>query len=110
MAEALQVAIDAAGPDDLILVTGSLYTVGAARAALRCGPEAAAEALTSARAATTRRVPFAPPGGRSVPGRARPGRYPAPLVNRTLVICKPDAVERASPERSSAASSARACG
>jgi dihydrofolate synthase/folylpolyglutamate synthase len=34
VAEALQVAIDAAGPDDLILVTGSLYTVGSARAAL----------------------------------------------------------------------------
>jgi dihydrofolate synthase/folylpolyglutamate synthase len=34
VAEALQVAMDAAGPDDLILVTGSLYTVGSARAAL----------------------------------------------------------------------------
>ncbi len=34
VADALQVAIDAAGPDDLILVTGSLYTVGSARAAL----------------------------------------------------------------------------
>jgi dihydrofolate synthase/folylpolyglutamate synthase len=34
VADALQVAIDEAGPDDLILVTGSLYTVGSARAAL----------------------------------------------------------------------------
>jgi dihydrofolate synthase / folylpolyglutamate synthase len=34
VAEALQEAFDAAGPDDLILVTGSLYVVGAARAAL----------------------------------------------------------------------------
>ena len=34
VAEALEVAFDAAGPDDLILVTGSLYVVGAARAAL----------------------------------------------------------------------------
>ena len=28
MADGLQVALDAAGPDDLILVTGSLYVVG----------------------------------------------------------------------------------
>ncbi len=34
VAEALQVAIETAEPDDLILVTGSLYTVGSARAAL----------------------------------------------------------------------------
>jgi dihydrofolate synthase/folylpolyglutamate synthase len=32
--EALEVAFDRAGPEDLILVTGSLYVVGAARAAL----------------------------------------------------------------------------
>ncbi len=32
--DALEVAFDRAGPDDLILVTGSLYVVGAARAAL----------------------------------------------------------------------------
>jgi len=34
VAEALEVALDRAGPDDLILVSGSLYVVGAARAAL----------------------------------------------------------------------------
>jgi dihydrofolate synthase/folylpolyglutamate synthase len=34
VAEALEVAFDRAGADDLILVTGSLYVVGAARAAL----------------------------------------------------------------------------
>jgi dihydrofolate synthase / folylpolyglutamate synthase len=34
VADALQTALDAAGPDDLILVTGSLYTVGSARAVL----------------------------------------------------------------------------
>jgi folylpolyglutamate synthase/dihydropteroate synthase len=34
VAEALEVAFDRAGGDDLILVTGSLYVVGAARAAL----------------------------------------------------------------------------
>jgi dihydrofolate synthase/folylpolyglutamate synthase len=34
VADGLQVAIDEAGPEDLILVTGSLYTVGSARAAL----------------------------------------------------------------------------
>ena len=34
VADALEVAFDRAGPDDLILVTGSLYVVGAARAAL----------------------------------------------------------------------------
>jgi dihydrofolate synthase / folylpolyglutamate synthase len=34
VAEALEVAFDRARPDDLILVTGSLYVVGAARAAL----------------------------------------------------------------------------
>ena len=33
--DALQTAIDLAGPDDLVLVAGSLYTVGAARAAAR---------------------------------------------------------------------------
>jgi dihydrofolate synthase/folylpolyglutamate synthase len=31
---ALEVALSEAGPDDLVLVTGSLYVVGAARAAL----------------------------------------------------------------------------
>jgi len=38
--EALRIAFDRAGPEDLILVTGSLYVVGAARAALslRTGP------------------------------------------------------------------------
>jgi dihydrofolate synthase/folylpolyglutamate synthase len=35
--EALAVAFDRAGPEDLILVTGSLYVVGAARAALAVG-------------------------------------------------------------------------
>jgi dihydrofolate synthase/folylpolyglutamate synthase len=34
VADALRVALDAAGEDDLVLVTGSLYLVGAARAAL----------------------------------------------------------------------------
>ncbi len=34
VAEALEVALDAASPDDLILVSGSLYVVGAARTAL----------------------------------------------------------------------------
>jgi dihydrofolate synthase/folylpolyglutamate synthase len=34
VAEALEVAFDRAGPDDLILITGSLYVVGAARTAL----------------------------------------------------------------------------
>ena len=32
--EALEVALAEAGDDDLVLVTGSLYTVGAARTAL----------------------------------------------------------------------------
>jgi folylpolyglutamate synthase/dihydropteroate synthase len=32
--DALDIALGRAGPDDLILVTGSLYVVGAARAAL----------------------------------------------------------------------------
>jgi dihydrofolate synthase/folylpolyglutamate synthase len=35
LGSALKVALDGAGPDDLVLVTGSLYTVGAARAACR---------------------------------------------------------------------------
>nr|MDQ2754774.1 Mur ligase family protein [Actinomycetota bacterium] len=35
--EALQIALAAAGPDDLVLVTGSLYVVGAARAILNSG-------------------------------------------------------------------------
>jgi dihydrofolate synthase/folylpolyglutamate synthase len=35
--EAVAAARQAAGPDDLILVTGSLYVVGAARAALAGG-------------------------------------------------------------------------
>ena len=35
VAEALRDALDAASPDDVVLVTGSLYTVGAARAAAR---------------------------------------------------------------------------
>jgi dihydrofolate synthase/folylpolyglutamate synthase len=38
VAEALTVALDAAGVDDLVLVTGSLYVVGAARAVLRLSP------------------------------------------------------------------------
>ncbi|MGQ0519578.1 MAG: glutamate ligase domain-containing protein, partial [Actinomycetota bacterium] len=33
--EAVAAAVDAAGADDLVVVTGSLYVVGAARAALR---------------------------------------------------------------------------
>jgi dihydrofolate synthase/folylpolyglutamate synthase len=33
--EALETALDASAPDDVVLVTGSLYTVGAARAACR---------------------------------------------------------------------------
>jgi folylpolyglutamate synthase/dihydropteroate synthase len=37
VADALDVAFGAAGPDDLVLVTGSLYVVGAARAVLRSG-------------------------------------------------------------------------
>jgi dihydrofolate synthase/folylpolyglutamate synthase len=37
VAEAVTLARDAAGPDDLILITGSLYVVGAARAALAAG-------------------------------------------------------------------------
>jgi dihydrofolate synthase / folylpolyglutamate synthase len=37
VADALQIALDAAGPDDLVLVTGSLYVVGAARSVLRSG-------------------------------------------------------------------------
>jgi dihydrofolate synthase/folylpolyglutamate synthase len=36
--EALQVALNEAGPDDLVLVSGSLYVVGAARAALAAEP------------------------------------------------------------------------
>ncbi len=35
VAEAVRTALEAAGRDDLVLITGSLYTVGAARAALR---------------------------------------------------------------------------
>jgi dihydrofolate synthase/folylpolyglutamate synthase len=35
VADALDAALDAADPDDAVLVTGSLYTVGAARAACR---------------------------------------------------------------------------
>jgi folylpolyglutamate synthase/dihydropteroate synthase len=34
VAEAMDVALAEAGPDDLVLVTGSLYVVGAARTAL----------------------------------------------------------------------------
>jgi dihydrofolate synthase/folylpolyglutamate synthase len=34
VADALAVALEAAGPDDVVLVTGSLYVVGAARASL----------------------------------------------------------------------------
>lgn len=37
VSDALDVAFSRAGPDDLILVTGSLYVVGAARAALAVG-------------------------------------------------------------------------
>ena len=36
--EALQVALEVTGPDGLILVTGSLYLVGAAQEELRAGP------------------------------------------------------------------------
>jgi dihydrofolate synthase/folylpolyglutamate synthase len=35
--EAVAWAVDAAGPEELVLVTGSLYVVGAARTALRSG-------------------------------------------------------------------------
>lgn len=38
--DALALALDRAGPDDLVLVTGSLYAVGAAREALRATPVA----------------------------------------------------------------------
>jgi dihydrofolate synthase/folylpolyglutamate synthase len=34
VAEALEVALAEAGPDELVLVTGSLYVVGAARSVL----------------------------------------------------------------------------
>jgi len=34
VAEALEIAVSEAHPEDLVLVTGSLYVVGAARAAL----------------------------------------------------------------------------
>ena len=37
VAEAVGMALAAAGPDELVLVTGSLYVVGAARTALRLG-------------------------------------------------------------------------
>jgi dihydrofolate synthase/folylpolyglutamate synthase len=37
VADALEVALNAAGVDDLVLVTGSLYVVGAARGVLRSG-------------------------------------------------------------------------
>ena len=60
-------ALAAAAPDDLVLVTGSLYTVGAARAragGLRAGHRS-----------------LGPP----VSSRA---------MNQTFVMCKPDAVER----------------
>jgi dihydropteroate synthase len=35
--EAIDAALDEAGPDDLVLITGSLYVVGAARAVLAVG-------------------------------------------------------------------------
>jgi folylpolyglutamate synthase/dihydropteroate synthase len=35
VAEAVRVGLDRSGPQDLLLVTGSLYTVGDARAACR---------------------------------------------------------------------------
>jgi folylpolyglutamate synthase/dihydropteroate synthase len=38
VAEALKAARDSAGPDDLILLTGSLYTVADARRALGKAP------------------------------------------------------------------------
>jgi dihydrofolate synthase/folylpolyglutamate synthase len=38
VATAVRTAVDGAGPEDLVLVTGSLYTVGAARAACRSIP------------------------------------------------------------------------
>ncbi len=38
VAEALEVALGEAGPDELVLVTGSLYVVGAARALLMGAP------------------------------------------------------------------------
>ena len=69
-----------AGPDDLILVTGSLYVVG--RGARRPG---------------RRRSPAASGRSSAQAGRAHgAGRHATllALVNRTLVICKPDAVER----------------
>jgi folylpolyglutamate synthase/dihydropteroate synthase len=37
VADALHVALSAASPDDLVLVTGSLYVVGSARASLAVG-------------------------------------------------------------------------
>jgi dihydrofolate synthase/folylpolyglutamate synthase len=47
VAEAVDATLDAAAPDDQIVVTGSLYVVGAARAALRGRAEAASRVRRS---------------------------------------------------------------
>ena len=82
VADACDAALARATAEDLVLVTGSLYVVGHARPHLR--PSSAYDGVASASDDPVER-------GRV---RGRAVAWPLAMPDRTLVICKPDAVER----------------